>query len=303
AHDVSAARRPRPGRHRDRPLRLRPCRRGVRLERGRRVRRVELGVGRLRAGGRGVHPRLDGDPVPRDADHRHRLAGVRALVRRRRPHQRQGLRVRRGLCGRGAARLHRGPGHVGDGAVQQGRPARRQGLRLRRQPGLHHRGAQERGRLLQRLLRRPADRHHHRGQRHRRRDVPHRARRRQAGCPGRHHQPHRHRGAGPAVGGSRCLRHQRPGGAVVAERTDRRHRRRPPDRLLHDRGAARRRCDRRSAPAARGSRGRAVRRRARQGQPAHRLRQPGGRHAPRGRDPRPDRRPVAGAAGRARALL
>ncbi len=72
------------------------------------------------------------------ADDRHRLAGLRAVVRRQRPDQRQGLRVGRRLRGRRRARLHRRPGHLGDGAVQHLLQAGRQDLRLRHQPDLDH---------------------------------------------------------------------------------------------------------------------------------------------------------------------
>ena len=78
-----------------------------------------------------------------------------------------------------------------------------------------------------------------------------RARRRQAGRPGRHDQLHRDHRPDPAVAGPGRLRHQRPGRPGAQERPDRRHRRRPAHRLLHDRRAARRRRHRRPAAAAR----------------------------------------------------
>ena len=89
---------------------------------------------------------------------------------------------------------------------------------------------------------------------------------------------------------------------ALGERPDRRHRRRPAHGVLHDRGPARRRRDRR--PAAGGlRRGRAVRRGPRQGQPPDHVRLPGRRRTARGRHARPARRGVAGPAGRPRAVL
>ncbi len=104
------------------------------------------------------------------------------------------------------------PGHLGHGAVQQGRPARPEGLRLRRQPGLDHRGPPQGRRLLLRLLRRRADRHHQQGQRDRRHHQRRRPRRRQARRAGRHDQLHRDHRPDPALAGPGRLRHQRPGG-------------------------------------------------------------------------------------------
>ena len=61
-----------------------------------------------------------------------------AVVRRRRPDQRRGLRVGGGVRRGRPARLRRRRGDVGEGAVQQLLQAGRQELRLRHQPDLDH---------------------------------------------------------------------------------------------------------------------------------------------------------------------
>ena len=68
------------------------------------------------------------------------------------PSQRQGLRERRRLRDRQAARLRQSEGQVDGRAVQLLLRARAQGLRLRRQPDLDHAGARKGRRLLGALL-------------------------------------------------------------------------------------------------------------------------------------------------------
>ena len=83
----------------------------------------------------------------------------RAKVEDQRPVQRQGLRVRRRLRGREAARLRAREGEVGLHAVQQVVRAGQEGVRLRHQPDLVHARARQGRRLQQLVLRRqPGDR-------------------------------------------------------------------------------------------------------------------------------------------------
>ena len=103
----------------------------------------------------------------------------------------------------------------------------------------------------------------------RRRQDHRRPQGRQAGRPGRHDHLHRDQRADPADQEGRRLRHQRPRGPGPEERPDRRHRGRPADRVLHDRGPARRRRDRRPA-ARRGGTPEQFGAGAGQGQPADR---------------------------------
>ena len=106
------------------------------------------------------------------AHHRHRLAGLRAVVRRQRPDQRQGLRVGRRLRRGRAARLLQDQVELGDGAVQLVVQAGRQGLRLRHQPDLDHARARRGRRLLRRLLLRQPGRDRAGGHRRRRSHDP-----------------------------------------------------------------------------------------------------------------------------------
>ena len=69
------------------------------------------------------------------------------------PSNGQGLRVGGRLRRGRAARLHQGPGDVGQGAVQHVVQAGREELRLRHQPDLDHAGTGRGRRLLRRLLR------------------------------------------------------------------------------------------------------------------------------------------------------
>ena len=117
-----------------------------------------------------------------EAGHAHgrrRQPGLPAVVRRRRedeaveghrPVQRQGLRVRRRVRGREAARLHEGAGQVDGRAVQQLVPPGQEAVRLLPDPGLVQPGAREGGRLLEELLlRQPVARGAARARRSRRR--------------------------------------------------------------------------------------------------------------------------------------
>ena len=134
----SPARRLCAGVHVDRHVRGGRSRLERRCLRGRLDRRVRGRVAVRRARPRRV---LQGEPDPGHAGHahdRHRHPGVPALLRRRRPDQRPGLRVGRGL--RRGRELGFTPerGHLDGRAVQQVLRPRRQGLRLRHQPDLDH---------------------------------------------------------------------------------------------------------------------------------------------------------------------
>ncbi len=156
--------------------------------------RVAVGRGRPRRV-------LEGEPHPRHAghpDHRHRLARLPALLRRRRPDERAGLRVGRGLRRRRDPRLRARGGHLDGRALQQVLRPRRQGLRLRHQPDLDHPEAAEGRRLLERLLHGQPGRRRPRGLADRQRDDARRAAGRQARRAGRHDEPglhHRRRAA------------------------------------------------------------------------------------------------------------
>ena len=84
----------------------------------------------------------------RRPDHRDVRPRLRAVGRRQRPDQRRGLRVRRRVRGRRAARVREGPRHVGHRELRPDHRARRQELRLRGQPGVDQRRAQGEPRLL-----------------------------------------------------------------------------------------------------------------------------------------------------------
>ena len=115
-------------------------------------------------------------------------------------------------------------------------------LRLRHQRVLDHRGAQAGRRLLLALLRRQAGRRHHQGLQGGRRHRPRRPQGPDARRPGRHDQPRRDQ--------RRDRRRARARGSSTPtttrcgprERPDRRARRRPADRVLHDLRRARRRA-------------------------------------------------------------
>ena len=97
-------------------------------------------------------------PVKRLRIRSARCARLPALLRGRRPDQRQGLRERGGLRDRGRARLRRGEVEVGD-PCRSTRPTRRaEGVRLRHQPDLDHAEARRAGRLLRAVLHRAAGR-------------------------------------------------------------------------------------------------------------------------------------------------
>ena len=127
------------GRHRVRPAveRPRPIRRGH--------------PGRRHAGGPDRH--LDAAAQDaRSAHHPRRQAGLPAVLHRRRPEQRQGLRVGAGLRRRRAARLHQGSDHLGLHVVQRLVRAGPEGIRLLHHAGQHHRGAEAGGRLQRPVL-------------------------------------------------------------------------------------------------------------------------------------------------------
>ena len=125
------------------------------------------------------------------ADHRHRQAGLRAVVRRRHPGERQGLRGRGRQGGLRADGLHRRRGHLDAGRVQQRLQADAEELGLRHQRVLDQREARAGRRLLLAVLRRQPGGRDHQGLQGRRR---HDDRRPQGPHPrraGRHHQPGR----------------------------------------------------------------------------------------------------------------
>ena len=149
-------------------------------------------------------PDTAGDEDRRDADGRHRQARLPALLRGRRPDQRQGLRERGRLRDRRPARLRRRRGEVDGGPVQRLLRAGPEGLRLRRQPDLDHAEARRAGRLLRARTTRPSRRSSRSrtptspsatsladlaGRQHRR--------------PDRHHQPRRGQRRDPADATSR----------------------------------------------------------------------------------------------------
>ncbi|KAA0098207.1 amino acid ABC transporter permease [Mycolicibacterium sp. P1-18] len=226
------------------------------------------GVGRPVHQGPAAHPEEGVDHL------RHRPAGVSALVRRRRPCQREGLRVGRRLCRRRQAGLRACGRDVGAGAVQRGHRPGPEDVRRQPQRVLHHRRTQAGRRLLLAVLRRhPGGRRAEvlprRGGEGRRRPQGPQARR-----AGRHHQLHRREGGRPGRGG---LQQQRRRQGGVVERSDRRAGAGSADGVPGP-GRTRRRRHRR-AVAGRRREGRAVRHRARQGQPADGVRVQGRRRA------------------------
>ncbi len=119
-------------------------------------------AGRFAHAGPGqLHPGQAAHPQGEHLHVRHRRAGLRAVVRQRRPGQRQRLRVRGRLCDRrpnSATGTARSPGRRV--TVQRGHPARPEDLRRRPGRVLDHRGPAQGGRLLQPVLRRHPGRDH-----------------------------------------------------------------------------------------------------------------------------------------------
>ena len=236
------------------------------------------------------HPGLrEGLAQPARGGHAHRRRrqpGLPAVVRRRgeeavegvEPVQRQGLRVRRRVRDRVAARLHEGAGRVDGRAVQQLVQAGEEVVRLLRDAGVVLARAGQGGRLLARLLLRQPVGRGAQGHADREGEVDRGAEGVQARRPGRDDELHVHHPSHPAELEPECLRHERRGHPGAQERPDRRHRRRPADGVLRHRRAARRRRDRRQA-ADEGHEG------------ALRSRVPEGQHAPQVRRPC-DRQPV-----------
>ena len=79
-------------------------------------------------------------------------AGLPAILHRRRPEQRQGLRVGARLRRRRTAGLHQGPDRLGLHVVQRLVRAGPEGFRLLHHAGQHHRGAEAGGRLQRPVL-------------------------------------------------------------------------------------------------------------------------------------------------------
>ena len=211
----------------------------------------------------------------RQADDRHRQAGLRAVVRRRQAGERQGLRG----CGRRGggdqARLHRRRRSPGSGSPFNSvfKPTPKNWDFDINEFSITEERKQARGLLLAVLRREPGGRHDQGlqgGRRHRRR----RPQGADARRPGRHHQLRGdQRGDRPdeqAAG----LQQQQRRGEGPRERPDRRAGHRPADRVLHGGRPAGQGQDRRPAAVQRRDAG-AVRPGAGQGQPADRLRQPG----------------------------
>ncbi|MCV7133293.1 amino acid ABC transporter permease [Mycobacterium hodleri] len=196
------------------------------------------------------------------------------MVRRRRPGQRQGLRVGRRLRRRRQAGLHPCGRDVGAGAVQRGDRPGAQDVRRQPQRVLDHRRTQASRRLLVAVLRRDPGRPDgevlpRRGSEGRRRPQGPQARR-----PGRHHQLHGRSSDRPRRGG---VQQQRRRQGRADQRPDRRAGAGSADRL---RGTERTHRRRHRRPVAAGTgEGRAVRHRARQGQPADGVRVQGRRRA------------------------
>ena len=241
-------------------LRLRQqLRRGHRLD-GRRRERLHAGQARHPDQGR--------------ADRRHRQARLPALLRRRRPDQRQGLRERRRLRDRRPARLRQSRRQVDGRAVQLLLRAGPEGLRLRRQPDLDHAGARKGRRLLGSLLHGQPGGRRAQGLRRGERHVAGRAARtprsasRSAPPASRRSKTRSTRARTQVFNSSNDVDHG------AQERPGRRGRRRPADGALRDRGPGPGGDRRRPVP---GPRRRPVGRAARQGLPAHRLRLEGDR--------------------------
>ena len=154
-------------------------------------------TGALRTRGllRGRHPPDQGG---REAQGRHRRAGLRAVGVRRRPDERQGLRERRHLRGRRAARHREGRRQLDPHRLRRGHRPGREGLRLQHPAVRDHPRAGRGRRLLRRLLhgragdRRPAD------GADRRRHLARGPEGRQARRRHRHDEPRLHRGGHPA---------------------------------------------------------------------------------------------------------
>jgi hypothetical protein len=116
----------------------------------------------------------------RQAHDRHGQAGVRPLVRGRRPDERQGASSRPSPTRGREAGLRPGRRHLDRREVRQPVLAPGDDVRLRHQPDLDQRRAQEGRRLLQRLLRRAQAIVTVKGQQDRRREEPRRPQGRQA---------------------------------------------------------------------------------------------------------------------------
>ncbi len=224
----------------------------------------------------------------RHADDRHRQPRLPAVLCRsrdreraqavaaRRSHERPGLRERLRLRAGGQARLREGQGHLDRGALRLFVRPRRQEVRPRHQPGLLHARARHRCRPVGRLLlpvavgRRPQDQPDREGDLDR---GPHGIQVR--GAAGHHelrHDPERDQADRQDV---RLLVERRRDLGAQGQ-ADRRHRGGPADRLLRhgrpDHGRQGQRPGEHRGPVPGPGRGgrRALQRRAREGQPAHR---------------------------------
>ena len=177
-------------------------------------------------------------------------ARLPAVLRRRRPDQRPGLRVRRRL--RASPTTSASPRTRSSGWSCPSTPPTppAQDLRLRHQPDLDHPEAAEGRRLLRRLLHREPGGRRAEGHADRGRDDDRRA-------PGRSSSARR--SAPPAWTSSTTSCSRQPPRSTTTrttprgpeERPDRRHRRRPAHCLLHHRGRDRQRHDRRAFAAGR----------------------------------------------------
>ena len=131
----------------------------------------------------------------------------------------------------------------------------REELRLRHQPGLDQRRAQEGRRLLLRLLRRAPGRHHLKGSPIDGKTIVADLKDAKLGAQVGHDLLHRGHRADPADARTPAVFDNNDHAVqALKNKPDRRHRRRPADRLLHDRRRARRRRHRRPAAARRAAR-------------------------------------------------
>ena len=224
---------------------------GGRRQRHHRVRRhdVQLSqrgderVDRSQRGAHGGRPlaRVRARPAAAErrgpADHRDRLAGLRAVVRRQRPDQRAGLRVGGRLRGRRDSSASARTRWSGSrcGFNQSYKPGDKDFDFDINQISITPGAGEGRG-LLRRLLLRQPGRDRAQGVAGRRRHHGGRAGRLQPRRPDRHHLTDRDPRRGPTGQRPGRLRGHQRRQAGAAQRSGRRDHRRPPDRLLHHRG-------------------------------------------------------------------
>ena len=194
------------------------------------------------------------------------------------PESGKGFEAAVDLRRRQEARLRRRRRRLDAHHLRQRHRTRTEEVRRQHPAVLHLRGAQEGRRLLLRLLRPEPGGRHLQGQPDREGDHRRCAQERQVRRCRRYDVPGRHHHDDPADQRAQGLQQQRRRRRRAQGQADRRARRRPADRLLRRVRSARQRRVGRSAAEQLVAEG-AARLRARQGQPAHRVRHPGSRRA------------------------